>query len=341
MDIIKIQKISALTEEFENADKLIRLGFGELQNIHSGNDFYFLPFQLLSQGLERFMKAYICVGHIEKYDTFPDYQYLRAHGHDLERLLTEIKTNYYTHYKPIHFESDWLFIEGDADFKELFFILSEFGKFARYYNFDFITGCPEVNINPKESWKEFERRLIDAQKMAKLKNQDVNQEVQQEITSYIIRIFERFIAGLSRQITQGTLGPLGQQLTADSFFEYATWYEKDYGKTDYRKNTTQYRTTPRSIHKRTIFDEFNRKFNADFKSKKIRKCDYNGDWPFYVDEIIIECRQKYWCVVTIDGYDYALNGAAGGRYKLDDPHEAGMAIPGKSIGDFITMALNL
>ena len=58
-------------------------------------------------------------------------------------------------------------------------------------------------------------------------------------------------------------------------------------------------------------------------------------------EIGLECRKKHWCIVTINGYDYALNGAAKRKYKLEDPHEAGMAILGKSIGDFITMALKL
>lgn len=118
-------------------------------------------------------------------------------------------------------------------------------------------------------------------------------------------------------------------------------YEGDFGITDYRKSTTKYKETPRSIHKRTIGDEFNRKLNKKFKSKKICKNEFNGDWPFYVDEIIIECREKHWCIVSINGYDYALNGAAKGRYKLESPHEAGMAILGKSIHDFIKMALEL
>ena len=338
---IEIQKIASLIEEFETANKLIRLGFGELQNINLDNDFYFLPLQLLSQGFERFMKAYVCAGYIEKYEILPDSQYLVKIGHDLERLLIEIKMNYYIHYKSIQFEQDWLLINDNVDLKELLFILSEFGKLARYYNFDFITGNSKIGINPKESWKNFENRIkpINEQRMAKLMNHDVEREVYQEITNYIINIFEKFIASLSRQIVWGTLGQLGKQLTASSFFDYGTWYEKDFGKTDYRKNTIKYTGTPRSIHKRTAIDEFNRKFNPDFKSKRIRKCDYNGDWPFYVDEVIFECRQKLWCIVTISGYDYALNGAAKRKYKLEDPHEAGMAILGKSIGDFITMAL--
>ena len=68
---------------------------------------------------------------------------------------------------------------------------------------------------------------------------------------------------------------------------------------------------------------------------------FDGEWPFYADQVIIECRQKYWCVVSIDNFDYALNGAAKGRYKIEDVHEAGMEILGKSVGTFIDMALKL
>lgn len=73
----------------------------------------------------------------------------------------------------------------------------------------------------------------------------------------------------------------------------------------------------------------------------LKKEEFNGDWPFYHDQVIIECRAKHWCVVTIDNKDYALNGNAKGRYKLEFPHEAGMAILGKSLNPFIEMALKL
>lgn len=343
MNKIEVAKFFALNEEFETAGKLIGLGFGELQNINLVNDFYFLPFQLLSQGFERFMKAYICVAYREKHGTLPDSSYIKSLGHDLERLLTEIRTNYYIHYQPVQFESDWLLINDNANLRELLFILSEFGKFARYYNFDVITGSPKIGINPKESWRKFENKMkyADNQIIRRLVNKELDGEVYQETTNYIVEIFERFIASLSRQIIWGTLGQLGKQLTIGSFFDYGVLYGKDFGKTDYRKHTTKYKETPKSIHKRTALDWFNRKFNPDFKSKKIKKCDYSGDWPFYVDEVIIERRQKHWCIVTINGYDYALNGAAKGRYKLENPHDAGMAILGKSIGDFISMALAL
>ncbi len=343
MGEIDTQKYIALLEEFETANKLIRLGLGELQNINLDNDFYFLPFQLLSQGFERFMKAYICVGHLEKHGILPDFQYLKKIGHDLEKLLMDIKDNYYNSYLPEQFKKDKEFLSENADLKELLFILSEFGKIARYYNFDFITDNSKIGINPKEFWQKFEEKImpIDEKMVEKLMNHDIDREIYQEITNYIIIVFEKFIASLSRQIVFNTLGQTGKQLTTSSFFDYGLLYEGDFGKTDYRKITTKFKESPKSIHKRTIGDEFNRKYNSDFKSKKITKNEYAGDWPFYVDEVIIECRQKHWCIVTIDGYDYALNGAAKGRYKLESPHDAGMAILGKSIGDFITMALEL
>jgi len=336
-------KYIALHEEFETANKLIRLGLGELQNINLYNDFYFLPFQLLSQGFERFMKAYICVGHFEKHKSLPNSQYLKKIGHDLEMLLTDIKENYYREYPPEQFKKDKKFLVEDPDLKELLFILSEFGKIARYYNFDFITDNTKIGINPKELWRKFEDKImpINENMAEKLMNHDVDREIYQEITSYIVMVFEKFIAGLSRQITYSTLGQMGKQLTISSFYDYGRLYDGNFGKTDYRKNTTKYKETPRSIHKRTINDKLSRRYNPEFKSKKIIRSEYNGDWPFYVDEIIIECRQKYWCVVTIDGYDYALNGAAKERYKLENPHEAGMAVLGKSIGDFIKMTLEL
>jgi hypothetical protein len=59
------------------------------------------------------------------------------------------------------------------------------------------------------------------------------------------------------------------------------------------------------------------------------------------DEVIVELRSKYYCLVTIDGFVYALNGVAKNKYKLEFPHEAGVAELGKSVGDFIKIAQNL
>lgn len=340
---IDLLKYVALKEEFETAEKLIRIGLGELQNINLDNDFYFLPFQLLSQGIERFLKAYICVGHFVNNGEFPSTAMFRGLGHDLEKLLEYVKQNYFTHYQYVQFELDWRVLSESTSLKELIYIMSEFGKLARYHNIDFVIGNTKIGINPKEAWREFEERIkpVDDKTINKLLSYDLDREVFPERTQLIIITFEKFIAALSRQIVYDSFGRLGKEMIFNSFFQYGTLYENDFGKTDYRKNTTKFCETPKSVHKRTIVDSFNRRFNSNYKSKVIRKDDYEGEWPFLVDEVIIECRYKHWCIVTIGGFDYALNGSAKGRYKLENPYDAGMAILGTSIGDFISMALAL
>lgn len=191
-------KYFALLEEFETSDKLINLGFGELQNISLNNDFYFLPFQLLSQGFERFMKAYICLGHYHKYGKLPDFKYLKKLGHDLEKLLNEIIENYYIDFNRPQFDLDNAFIKNDSDLKKLLFILSEFGKLSRYHNFDLITDNAKIGVNAKKLWEEFENAILDKEDYEKLMNLDLSHEVYQKITNHIIIVFEKFVSALSR-----------------------------------------------------------------------------------------------------------------------------------------------
>ena len=46
-----------LHDELFTAFKLIEIGLGEFQNLDLANDFYHLPFQLVSSGFERLMKC--------------------------------------------------------------------------------------------------------------------------------------------------------------------------------------------------------------------------------------------------------------------------------------------
>ncbi|MBX0289179.1 YebY family protein [Hymenobacter sp. HSC-4F20] len=343
MKEIDTHKVLAILEELETSNKLIRLGFGELQNIGQGNDFYFLPFQLLSQGIERFMKSYICLAYSNKNKKLPDARYLKKFGHDLELLLNEINQFYYLDYNRPQFNIDRTFILSNEDLKELLHIISEFGKFARYYNFDVITDSDKKSIDAISSWQEFENKILSTNKAnyAKLIDYDSSYEVGQSITNYIIVVFEKFISSLSRQFIFDQVGELGKQLTVNSYLDFGMLYGNDYGKTDYRKSTTKYIETPKRVHKRNFIDEVERKCNPNYKHLKISKSEYNKEWPFYSDNVIVECRYNHWCIVTIDGHDYSLNGAAKGKYKLENPHDAGMAILGKSLNDFINIARNL
>jgi hypothetical protein len=76
----KILKDLYLYDELQTSAKLIELGFGEFQNLDLGNDFYYLPFQLLSSGFERLMKCHICLGYYEQHNTYPNSKYLKSCG---------------------------------------------------------------------------------------------------------------------------------------------------------------------------------------------------------------------------------------------------------------------
>lgn len=336
-------KYFALLEEIETSSKLIILGLGELQNISSNNSFYFLPFQLLSQGFERFMKSYICLAYENINNEYPTYRYIRNLGHDLESLLKEIIEKYYFDFNRPQYTNDAEFLKKDNDLKELLFIISEFGKKSRYYNFDIITENKEIPLNTKELWDNFENKHLykDEKLFSKLFSRETEHEVFYKLNSIVIIIFEKFISALSRQIIFDCIGQKAKQISVTSFYDFGLLYEKDFGNKDYRKNTTRYKETPKKVHKRTIKDDFERKFNPNFKYKKILKSEFDGDWPFYAEEVIIELRDKYWCIITIDGYDYALNGSAKGRYKLENPQDAGMVIMDKNSSDFIKMTLEL
>ncbi len=336
-----IRKIS-LIEELETSMKLLKLGFGEYQNLDMANDFYYLPFQLISSGFERFMKCIICLGHLEKHGVFPKPGLFRKTlKHDLITLKTHIVENYFQENSEA-LSIDLVYIKTDKDLEKLIELLSEFGKYARYYNLNVVTGEEDSGEDVKSSWEAYESSYLvkDKTLINKLKDPETSNEVLSFVAQKIIEKLERFTRALSRQFTLGNLGSLAQQYSP-IVYDFLMMQDSDFGKIDYRKNTTKYVQTKKKPHKRTIKDEYQRRTNKDFRSKLITKESFKGDWPFYSEEITIECRQKFWCVVTIDGFDYALNGAAKGRYKLEDVHEAGMAILGKSVGAFINMALKL
>ncbi len=336
----EIIKKLCLLKEFETSSKLIQLGLGELQNLDSGNDFYYLPFQLLSSGLERLMKCIICVGHFNLKGEFPKTSDIKTH--DLKLLSDQILKQYFKKDSPQALKEDFVFVFKNKSVKKLIFMLSEFGKLARYYNLDVVTGKDTSIIDVQSMWQEFETELFlnDKSLSKDFYDFEIQNENSRLVTSKIVILLEKLIRSLCRQLTLGNLGDNAKQYST-YYMDFITLSDSDLGNIDYRKNTTRYQIQPKKVHKRTIHDDIQRKFNKDFKSKVLTKAEFMGEWPFYSSTVTIECRYKNWCVVSIKGHDYALNGAASGRYKLENVFDAGMAKPGISISPFIDMALKL
>jgi hypothetical protein len=335
-----------LSDELETAAKLIQLGFGEFQNLDRGNDFYYLPFQLLSSGFERLMKCHICLGHHERHNTYPDSKYLKScgvkGGHDLLELKQTIISSYFaTHHDPV-LQEDLDLLTKDKDLERLIHLLSEFGKYARYYNLDIVTSAQKPSIDVKMLWEKYENDIVTSNPklLQKLSDSDTAEEVLDYTKRQILIKLEQFARAICRQFTIGRLGKKAQQFSG-VLYTFIHLKDTELGNQNYRKETTRYKEKERKVHTRTLFDELQRKTNKRYRHAMVKKEEFDGDWPFYHDEVIIECREKHWCVVTIDNKDYALTGNAQGRYKLEGVHEAGMAIVGKSVDPFVKMALKL
>ena len=341
-----ILKDISLHDELLTSVKLIELGFAEYQNLDLANDFYYLPFQLLSSGFERLMKCHICLGHLEQHHKYPSYKYLKGcggkNGHDLLLLKSKIIATYFSTHTIPALNEDYDFLTNDDDLDRLIYLLSEFGKYARYYNFDIVTSAETPSVDVKGLWEEYESGLIaaDQQLMRKAQDFEFGEEAINYAKRQILIKLEKFARAICRQFTMGRLGARALQYSG-ALHSLILINNEELGNRNYRIESRRYRNQERTVHTRTPRDEVERKTNKRYRHAVIRKDEFEGDWPFYHDEVIIECREKYWCVVTIDNKDYALNGSAKGRYKLEDVHEAGMAILGKSVGPFINMAINL
>ncbi len=335
-----------LSDELETAAKLIQLGFGEFQNLDMGNDFYYLPFQLLSSGFERLMKCHICLGYHEKHNMYPDFKYLKncggKGGHDLLELKQTILTSCFSTHSIQVLQEDIDLLTNDKDLERLIYLLSEFGKYARYHNLDIVTSASTSSINVKMLWEEYENDIITSNPnlLQKLGDIEAGEEVLDYTKRQILIKLEKFARAICRQFTVGRLGDKALQFSG-VLYPFIMLNDNELGNRNYRQETTQYKEKERKAHTRTLFDEFQRKTSKHYRHAMVKKEEFAGDWPFYHDEVIIECREKHWCIVTIDNKDYALNGSAQGRYKLEGVHEAGMAILGKSVTPFFEMALKL
>lgn len=342
----EIFKNICLEDELLTSVKLIELGFGELQNLDLSNDFYHLPFQLLSSGFERLMKCHICLGYLEANNTYPDSKILKncggKNGHDLIELKNTILATYFATRNIPALRDDLDILKNDKDLEQLIYLLSEFGKYSRYYNLDVITSAIKPSIDVKRLWEDYENKLLNAnpELLKKLADFEASEEVMQYINREIIIKLEKFARAICRQSTIGKLGKKALQFSG-ILYSFIMLNDDKLGNRDYRKETANYQKKDYKVHTRTLCDELQRRVNPQYRYATVKKEEFDGEWPFYHDEVIIECREKYWCVVTIDNKDYALNGSAKGKYKLEFPHEAGMAILGKSVGPFIDMALKL
>ena len=326
-----------LLDELETAHKLIVSGFGDLQEIDMANDFYHLPHLLLASGLERLMKCYICLVHEARNGSYPNTQDMKDLGHDLSKLSKNLEQDFFAVNDIPLLKDDYLFLKNNELLKSILSVLSEFGKFGRYYNLDVVTGRQTLPIDPKEQWEALERQIED---ITPYLGEDATEALMRDyyprVHSQIIAKLERFIRAIAMQFTLGQHGGKLQQFSC-AFTSFRGLTDEIMGTTDYRRSVTILNKQKKNWLKRSEKELQ----DSPWPRQVITRSGFDGEWPFRAEHVVIECRERLFCFVNIHGYDFALNGAAASRHAAPFPHDAGMAIIGKSVGPFIDMALDL
>jgi hypothetical protein len=155
----------------------------------------------------------------------------------------------------------------------------------------------------------------------------------------LISKLERLVRAIALQFTIGDhadrFGKLRQ--TSVVFSDFRHLQDEQLGTIDYRQSVRILRQEQKNWRKRTEREIV----GSRWPTQRISKAGFDGEWPFRADHVIVERQESNFAIVNIEGYAFALNGAAASRFKLPFPHDAGMAVLGKSVGPFIEMAMSL
>lgn len=235
-------------------------------------------------------------------------------------------------------EADHSFLGTDKVARECIRILSVFGRFGRYYNLDIVAGSGKEPVDPGAEWRALETEVVDPAPFF-ASPEELHREYYPRVNAQLIAKLERVVRAIAMQFTLGDHddpdGHLGQ--LAHWFSKFRNLKDSEFGETDYRRSVHILRQSADRWEERSEREILASKW----PTKIVTRAATDLEWPFRSDRVIVECRRPFCAIVNIEGFMFSLNGPAKSRFSIPDPHEAGMAILGKSIGPFIAMALEL
>ena len=307
-----------ILEELETSRNLIKSGFGHLQEIDMGNTFYHLAHQLMASGFERLMKCYISLVYKGQYGTYPNAKCMKDLKHNLEHLLNNICKNYYGGVDRPMLQEEYNFVTNDPVLRECMRILSLFGEKGRYYNLDIVSGAAKAPIDPKDEWEELESSVEDP--IPLITNMDMEvlyRDYYPRVHSKLIAKMERLVRTIALQFTLGghvdRFGEL--RSTSGILVEFRNLTDAQLGTIDYRRSVQILRQKKDNWIRRS--DE--EIINGEWPTRTVTRSDFQEEWPFREDRVVLECRQSLFYIVNISGYAFALNGATRTKYGMPDP----------------------
>lgn len=319
--------IEAIQAELDTSSLLLIRGLQELQAMNLDYGSYFMPSQTLSQGMERMMKVILFLS-----GTVNSGELKKCYSHNLNRPWNKLLEHHII--EPI----------SDSVSENILRILSEFGFDGRYYYINVLDGRPS-NFNPQAEWEKLENLFMseNAQSYKMLTNGD---DANVLITNMVKRLqisIEKIIKRLSVAIIEYEKKEIGW-VVPPVIKVFADFNDDSYGKNIYKEWPDCLIHVPQA-HKRTCRDRVIRLLHPFRKSKVVVKRNYNGKWPFRnIEKVRIEKRKTHrgaLHIITINGYDCALDGRTSYILNMARPYEAGLAIIGVSIQPFLDMAKEL
>lgn len=263
---------------------------------------------------------------------------MKSLGHDLVELHEAICQRYYGGLNRPFIQEELTYLENDQTLKECVRILSIFGKFGRYYNLDVVAGSPHPPIDPKSEWESLERSVEDASQF--LHNSEaLYRDYYPRVHAKLISKLERLVRAIALQFTIGDHQDKLHNLRSTSvvYTDFRLLKNEELGTIDYRQSVRILKQEQKNWIKRTEEEII----NSRWPKRIITHTEFTEEWPFRINRAIIELQESFFAIIYIEGYAFALNGAASGRFNFPNPHDAGMAILGKSVGPFIDLALSL
>lgn len=232
-----VQKLS-IDQELLDTVRLIRSGFGQLQQLDGANDFYHMPLLTLSSGFERFLKVILCFRHLEKTGDFPKPNEIPSgrQGHDLELLLKKVIEDcflsQYIECSPVA-KTDLVYLESD-ELLPFFKVLGRFGQAARYHHLDVVLGREPATDSPDREWESLETAILISRRdlLKELEENPNSERVFKEIASEVVARLERLARALARLFTIGKIGTEAKRYSAcvGGFLHLS---DQELGKTEY------------------------------------------------------------------------------------------------------------
>jgi hypothetical protein len=148
----KSRPVVLLMKETGLAASCIEQGLTSLRKANFSQKWlYYQAFFLLSIGIERLMKLIIIVKTLVDYDSFPNNNELKKHGHNIEELFKTICQN--KQQKSCFMNENELYV--------LFVgFISNYASSNRYYNLDALSGHKQPN-DPLHEWSKIQKLLIE------------------------------------------------------------------------------------------------------------------------------------------------------------------------------------